>query len=100
MSAHDAYRPAPKPAPRGAGGFSRRALLGLSRTKLGRAEIDFDRVTERLAAAWDGAARTALLRAIEPVGDVVAGVAGATAETSVLDVGAGDGNVALACAAR
>ena len=100
MSEHDAYRPAPKPAPRDAGGLSRRALLGLSRTKLGHAQVDLDRLTERLAAAWDGDARTALLRAIEPVAEVVAGRAGVAPGTRVLDVGAGDGNLALACATR
>jgi len=100
VSEHDAYRPAPKPAPRDAGGLSRRALLGLSRTKLGHAQVDLDRLTERLAAAWDGDARTALLRAIEPVAEVVAGRAGVAPGTRVLDVGAGDGNLALACATR
>lgn len=100
MSAHDAYRPAPRPAPRDSGGLSRRALLGLSRTKLGSGYVDLDRVTARMAAAWDGEARTALLRAVEPVAEVVAGRADVTAGTRVLDVGAGDGNVALACAAR
>jgi len=100
LSAHDAYRPAPRPAPRDSGGLSRRALLGLSRTKLGSGHVDLDRVTARMAAAWDGEARTALLRAVEPVAEVVAGRADVTAGTRVLDVGAGDGNVALACAAR
>jgi len=100
LSEHDAYRPAPRPAPRDAGGLSRRALLGLSRTKLGHAQVDLDRLTERLAAAWDGEARTALLRAIEPVAEVVADRAGVAAGTGVLDVGAGDGNLALACATR
>lgn len=100
MFAHDAYRPAPRPARRDAGGLSRRALLGLSRTKLGSGHVDLDRVTARMAAAWEGEARTALLRAIEPVAQVVAGRADVTAGVRVLDVGAGDGNVALACAAR
>jgi len=100
LSAHDAYSPAPQPAPRDAGGISRRALLGLSRTKLGQVRVDLDGVTERLAAGWDGEERAALLRAIEPVAEVVAGAAGAAPGGRVLDVGAGDGNVALACAAR
>jgi len=100
LSPHDAYRPAPKPAARDVGGLSRRALLGLSRTKLGHGYVDLGRVTEKLAAAWDGEARTALLRAIEPVAEVVADLAGVSTGTRVLDVGAGDGNVALACAAR
>lgn len=100
MFAHDAYRPAPKPARRDAGGLSRRALLGLSRTKLGHGHVDLDRLTERLSAAWDGEPRIALLRAIEPVAEVVADRADTTAGLRALDIGAGDGNVALRCAAR
>jgi len=99
LPAHDAYRPAPKPLSRSAGGLSRRQLLGLSRTKLGAPPLDVERVTERRVAGWDGEARIGLLHAIVPVAEVVAGVAGAVAGSSVLDVGAGDGNVALACVA-
>jgi len=100
LAAHDAYRHAPAIAPRNAGGISRRSLLGLSRTKMGSGEIDFDRVTASVAAGWESDARTALLRAIEPVAAAIAERADITPDDCVLDVGAGDGNVALACAAR
>ena len=100
LSLHDAYGPAPTPAPRAGGGLSRRQLLGLSRTKLGHGQVDARRLTERLAHAWDDASRTVLLRALEPVAEVVAGAAHGANGTRILDVGAGDGNVALACAAR
>ena len=100
MSGHDAYNPAPRRLPRATGGLSRRQLLGLSHTKLGVAPVDYARLTERLAQAWDGEARTMLLRALQPVADTVAGVAAVGPATRVLDVGAGDGNVALACVAR
>jgi len=100
LTAHDAYRHAPAIAPRNAGGISRRSLLGLSRTKIGSGEIDFDRVTASVAAGWESDARTALLRAIEPVAAAIAERADITPDDCVLDVGAGDGNVARACAAR
>jgi SAM-dependent methyltransferase len=41
-----------------------------------------------------------MLRALEPVAQVIAAVAAVEPGARVLDVGAGDGNVALACAAR
>ncbi len=95
VSGHDAYDRAPRRLPRASGGLSRRQLLGLSRTKLGVGRVDYPRLTARLAQAWDGEARTLLLRALEPVADTVAGMAVVGAATRVLDVGAGDGNVAL-----
>ena len=100
MAGHDAYNPAPRRLPRAAGGLSRRQLLGLSRTKLGVAQVDYEGLTARLAHAWDGEARTVLVRALGPVADAVADVAAVDARSHVLDVGAGDGNVALACVAR
>ena len=100
MPARDTYRPAPKPQPRAGGRVSRRQLLGLSFTKLGHAPVDLGALARRRAAEWDGDARTVLLRALEPVAEIVASVAGVAAQTRVLDVGAGDGNVALACGAR
>ncbi|CAA9482266.1 MAG: hypothetical protein AVDCRST_MAG67-945, partial [uncultured Solirubrobacteraceae bacterium] len=75
-------------------------MLGLSRTKLGHGHVDTERLTARLAHAWDAASRTSLLRALEPVAEVVADAARVAHTTQILDVGAGDGNVALACAAR
>jgi len=100
LSARDTYLPAPKAEPRTGGRVSRRQLLGLSLTKLGHAPVDLDSLTRQRAAEWEGGARTVLLRAIEPVAEIVAGVAAVAAQMRVLDVGAGDGNVALACAAR
>ncbi len=86
--------------PPAGGRVSRRQLLGLSFTKLGHAAVDLDALARRRAAEWDGEARAELLRALEPAAEIVASVAGVAARTRVLDVGAGDGNVALACAAR
>ncbi|MDQ3721836.1 MAG: class I SAM-dependent methyltransferase [Actinomycetota bacterium] len=100
MPARDTYRPAPPVVPRAGGRVSRRQLLGLSQTKLGHAPVDLLALTQRRAAEWDGEARVAFLRALEPVAEIVATVAGVGVGTRVLDVGAGDGNVALACAAR
>ena len=100
LPAHDTYRPAPNPQPRAGGRVSRRQLLGLSFTKLGHAAVDLDALTRRRAAEWDGDARAALLRAQEPVAEIVATVSGAATRTRMLDVGAGDGNVALACVSR
>ena len=86
--------------PRAGGRVSRRQLLGLSWTKLGHAPVDLDALTRRRAAEWEGEARLALLRALAPAAEILAAVAGVTEQMRVLDIGAGDGNVALACAAR
>ena len=80
--------------------MSRRSLLRLGRTAAARAEIDYDGATARVAEQWSQGDPQALLRALEPVADVVATVAAVTSSDRVLDVGAADGNVALACAER
>lgn len=100
MPARDTYRPAPRVQPRAGGRVSRRRLLGLSWTKLGDAPVDLDALAHERAAQWEGDARIVMLRALEPVADVLATAAGVEAGMRVLDAGAGDGNVALACAAR
>jgi SAM-dependent methyltransferase len=114
MSGRDAYRPPPA---RGPAQMSRRSLLRLGFTAQARADIDFDGVTARVRAAWESAAgaeatpgdgTTAaapapveqLLRGLEPVAEVAAELAGVAPGDRVLDAGAGDGNVALACRAR
>lgn len=79
--------------------MSRRAFLRLRRTAAARADIDYDGVTRRVRDAWERSEPDGLLRALEPVAAVVAETAGAAPGQRVLDVGAGDGNVALACAA-
>jgi SAM-dependent methyltransferase len=111
VEARDVYRHAPKrePAP-----LSRRALLGLRFSALARADIDYDGVTARVRAAWEEAAapvadRAAggeprpverLLRALEPAAHAAVELAGVAAGERVLDVGAGDGNVAVASLER
>jgi SAM-dependent methyltransferase len=96
VEAHDVYRHAPKrePAP-----LSRRALFGLGLSARARADIDYDGVTARVRARWEEADEE-LLRALEPAGNAAVQLAGVAAGERVLDVGAGDGNVALACAER
>jgi SAM-dependent methyltransferase len=97
MEGRDAYRPAPRrvPAP-----VSRRAFLRLGFTPQARADIDYDGVTAAVRATWEDPARAPLLRALEPVAQVAVDLAGVAAGARVLDAGAGDGNVALLCAAR
>jgi SAM-dependent methyltransferase len=92
----DLYQP---PPPRRAAGLSRRGLLRLGLTARARADIDYDAVTERRRAAWDRGGHEPLLRALEPVGAVVAEAAGVGPGRRVLDVAAGDGNVAAAALA-
>lgn len=77
-------------------GVSRRSLLRLPAPE-GRAEIDYAGAGERVLAGWQRGGHEPLLRALEPVARVLAGLAGVGSDTSVLDVGAGDGNVAMAC---
>jgi SAM-dependent methyltransferase len=103
VEARDVYRPAParEPAP-----LSRRSLLRLGFTAKARADIDYDGVTERIAFGWEAAAEEhsatleRLLRALEPAARAAVELAGVEPGERVLDVGAGDGNVALACAER
>ena len=84
------------------GEISRRGLLGgFLRAAVPQPEIDYDGVTERIRAGWDACApNEPMMRALEPVADVIAEAAEAAPGQRVLDVGAGTGNVALACSAR
>ena len=99
VEARDAYRPPParEPAP-----LSRRALLRLRFSAQARAEIDYDGVTERVRAGWEAADGRVeqLLRALEPAARAAVELAGVEPGERVLDAGAGDGNVAMACAER
>ncbi len=99
MPGHDLYAPPPRRRPQAETGVSRRALLRLRPTPAARADVDYARATERVLAGWQRDGHEALLRALEPVGPVVAGIAGIGPGMQVLDVGAGDGNTALACLA-
>jgi len=99
VSGHDLYAPPPRRRPREETGLSRRALLRLRPTAAGRADVDYAGARRRVLEGWQRDGHEPLLRAIEPVGAVVAGLAGVGPGTSALDVGAGDGNTALACLA-
>jgi SAM-dependent methyltransferase len=100
VTTHDAYERPPRPLRREEAGVTRRGLLGLRLTSRARADIDYDGAGARVRAAWERDGHELLLRAIEPVAEVVADIAEAGPGVRVLDVGAGDGNVALACARR
>ncbi|MGH2802417.1 MAG: hypothetical protein ACRDL4_05125, partial [Thermoleophilaceae bacterium] len=97
---HDAYARPPGAPSRGQTGVTRRSLLRLAPTPLARRDVDYAGATERVRAAWEGGGHEPLLRAIEPVAGVLAELAGVAAGVKVLDVAAGDGNVALACRRR
>jgi SAM-dependent methyltransferase len=97
MSGRDAYRPPPGRPPER---VSRRGLLRLGFSAQARADIDYDGVTARVRATFERAEAVPLLRALEPVAAAAVELAGVAAGQRVLDAGAGDGNVAVACAAR
>ncbi len=80
--------------------MSRRALLRLRPTPAGRADIDYAAAGQRVLAGWQRTGHEPLLRELEPVAAVIADLAEVGPDTSVLDVGSGDGNLALACLQR
>jgi len=80
--------------------MSRRALLRIGWSERARSDIDFDGVTARVREEWEQPGNGGLLRALGPAAEVLAELGEATTGCRVLDVGAGDGNVALACARR
>jgi SAM-dependent methyltransferase len=94
---HDVYERSPA---RAQPGISRRSLLRLGWTPRARADIDYDGVTARVRAGWDAGGHEPLLRALEPVAEVACELAAVGPGERVLDVGAGDGNVAAAALAR
>ena len=92
----DTYRSPPPRAPRTETGMSRRALLGLRRSPAARRGIDYAGVVERVRAAWEQPGHEPLLRALEPAADTLAKLCAPPSGARFLDVGAGDGNLALA----
>jgi SAM-dependent methyltransferase len=100
VTGRDVYGKPPGRRPRAHTGISRRALFGFRLTSSARRDIDWDALTDRVRAGWERDGHAPLLRALEPVADVVAELAGTGPGTRVLDVGAGDGNLALAAARR
>lgn len=100
VSGRDVYGKPPGRPPRARTGISRRSLFGLRLTASARRDIDWDGLTDRVRVGWERDGHEALLRALEPVAGVVAELAGTGPGTRVLDVGAGDGNLALAVAGR
>jgi SAM-dependent methyltransferase len=89
-----------RPPGAGEAGISRRALLGLGMTARARADIDYDGVAASVRRGWERDGHEPLLRALEPVADVVVEAADVGPGWRVLDAAAGDGNVALAALAR
>jgi SAM-dependent methyltransferase len=80
------------------GDISRRGLLGGFLANAAKPAIDYDSVTARTRAGWDSCApNEELMRALEPIAHVMAAAAEAEPGDRILDVGAGTGNVALAC---
>jgi SAM-dependent methyltransferase len=100
VTGRDVYGRPPARKPRGQTGVSRRSLLGLRLTSSARRDIDWDGLTARVRDGWERDGHEPLLRALEPAASVVAELAGTGTGTRVLDVGAGDGNLALAAARR
>jgi SAM-dependent methyltransferase len=96
----DLYAHPPSAPDRAGARLSRRALLGLRMSGLAERDVDYDAAAQRARAVWERTGHEPLLRAIEPAADVVATLADPVPGARILDVGAGDGNAALACARR
>jgi SAM-dependent methyltransferase len=77
---------------------SRRSLLRIPRGATAAAEIDFESAHRRVLEGWEAGPHDGLLRALEPAADVLVEIADAAPGQSLLDVGAGDGNIALRAA--
>jgi SAM-dependent methyltransferase len=86
------------PPPRQPARMSRRSLLRLGLVT--RSEPDFEAATERVRAGWERDGHEPLLRALEPAAEVLVELAGVQPGQRVLDVAAGDGNLAAAALAR
>jgi SAM-dependent methyltransferase len=96
----DLYQHPPRDSGRRPGAVSRRALLGLRPARAAPSEDDYRAVGDAVRVAWERPGHEPLLRQLEPVAEIVAGLADAGPGARVLDVGAADGNVALACERR
>jgi SAM-dependent methyltransferase len=96
----DLYEHPPGLADRRRAGLSRRALFMLRPAREPPPVVDHEHANERVRRARERGGHDPLLRLLEPVAGVVAGLADVGPGARVLDVGAGDGNVALACAGR
>jgi len=100
VAPHDLYAPPPRRRSREQTGISRRELFRLRLGSVARSDIDYAGVTERIVAGWDRDGHEPLLRALEPASEVLVDLAGIGPGDRVLDVGAGDGSLALACKRR
>jgi SAM-dependent methyltransferase len=93
-----------RPPPRGAAGddsaISRRSLLRLRLSGAARRDIDLDGLLDRVRTCWDRDGHEPLLRQLEPAAELLADLTLVAPGKRVLDVAAGDGNVALAAARR
>ena len=92
-------KPPPRSRPLEEQVVSRRSLLRIPRGGMAAAEIDFESAHSRVLDGWEGQPHLSLLRALEPAADALVELAALGPGDSVLDVGAGDGNVALRAAA-
>jgi SAM-dependent methyltransferase len=99
VSQRDVYgKPPPQSRPLEEQVVSRRSLLRIPRGGMAAAEIDFESAHNRVFEGWDAAPHLELLRALEPAAGALTDLAELEPGDSVLDVGAGDGNVALRAA--
>jgi SAM-dependent methyltransferase len=101
VPARDTYgKPPPPPSEGDDRAISRRSLLRFRLSSRARDDIDFDGVAERVGEGWDRDGHEPLLRQLEPAAELLADLTLVAPGKRVLDVGAADGNAALAAARR
>jgi ubiquinone/menaquinone biosynthesis C-methylase UbiE len=99
MALRDMYGRRPRKRP-GEAAVTRRAMLRIPRTAAAARDVDYDSANERVRRGWDSESHAEFLRQLAPVGDLLADLCSLAPGQRLLDVGAGDGNAALAAAAR
>jgi SAM-dependent methyltransferase len=90
--ARDVYQHPPRRLRPADAGVTRRSLFGLKPAAPASDESDGEAATAQVLAAWEPGPREELWKALEPVAEVMADLAGIRPGAKVLDVGIADGS--------